>query len=134
MFDNLLYRIKRFFSSKHEYVYIYVLTTDEAAKEGVSTEVTNLINLDLSVSHKKIMDADFFVDLERYETLIINFSDKSSNAYFLPIIYESYAYFKKNKDKKVFSYRIEQEIKKKINIKELGKELELEILKFKIKC
>ena len=135
MFNSLLYRFKNFFATtKYEYVYVYILSTDEASKEGVSTEITNLINLDLSLYRKRVKDADFFIDLETYETLIINFSDSSSNVYFIPIMYESYAYFKKNKDKKVFSYKIEDEIKKKVNIKEIGKELELEILKFKIKC
>jgi len=124
---SFYYRIQYSFRKK-EYVYIYNLSTLEFT-EGVTSSINHLISIDLQKEKKKVESFDYFDSKDSDKVIVICFSSNSLDRIFIPIIYETFAYAKKNIDKSVFSYKyniITKEYKsKEVNTK-------IEILKFKI--
>ena len=119
---------------KYEYFYFCVLTSKifSYQKTDYKKKVLQCIETDLKKHNKKIQDVDFYTDFSSYEsTLIISTKNISTTLPIIPLMYETYAYIKKDKNLNVFTYKY-QELNIKINIEE--KETQVTIYKFKIKC
>ncbi len=124
--------IKKIFK-KHEYVYLCIITSRifSYQKEDYKRKILTIVQSDLKKHKKKIVDLDFYTDVETFESILI-FSSVNVTSYILvPLIYEIYAYIKKNKDINVFSYK-PIPIKTQILIDD--QENNLTIYKFKIEC
>jgi len=121
-----------FKEKKFEYVYVYILSSHELSKQGISQEITGYINNDLRIYNKAIYDIQISMANDNYNQIVIVFSDKAKNIYFIPIIYEIYAFVKKDFDSSVFSYEYETLKKELFLDKDKTEKIDLPILKFKI--
>jgi hypothetical protein len=116
---------------KYEYLYFHIVDTKiySYQKENFRNVMMQEIRKDLKSTGKKIVDIDFHTDAH-YDSTVILTTDSLKNKFFLPLIYQIYAFIKK-KDVAVFNYKFKVIT---LNVQLDGKAQELTIYKFKIKC
>lgn len=121
----------------YEYLYFYILNTHiygESELNSLRIEVHKMIKNDCNKYNKNIVDYDFYTPKNNssYFSSFIMCTDKiDHNINIKPLLYEIYAFMKKENDENVFSYPFSQ---LRIKYKSKQDDKILSIFKFKIKC